>query len=85
MEVEPGTYTLSFWVGDDFQNPIATREVVIPPISEGRTNTPLDLGTIEITPPAPKRGARHRRRRSRRVALVAFWVPLVVLDQCSDI
>lgn len=55
VEVEPGAYTLSFWVGEDFQHPIATRELVVPPIPEWRNDTPIDLGTIKITPPAPKR------------------------------
>jgi hypothetical protein len=55
VEVEPGTYTLSFWIGEDFQHPIEIRDVVVPLVFEGRTDIPLDLGTIEITPPAPKR------------------------------
>ncbi len=39
VEVVPGTYTLSFWVGEDFQKPALTREITV-----GKTR--LDLGTI---------------------------------------
>jgi beta-lactamase regulating signal transducer with metallopeptidase domain len=54
VEVEPGAYTLSFWVGEDFQHPIVTREVVVPPIPGRWTDAPLDLGMVRITPPVPK-------------------------------
>lgn len=54
VEVEPGTYTLAFWVGDDHRNPIATRVVVVPPMPESRSDTPLDIGTVDLTTPLRK-------------------------------
>jgi beta-lactamase regulating signal transducer with metallopeptidase domain len=51
VEVLPGTYTLSFWAGQDFTHPIASHEFVVVPIAERRTDVPLDLGTIVIKPP----------------------------------
>lgn len=54
VEVEPGTYTLSFWLGKGFQHPAVARDVTVPTIPKGRTDAPLDLGTIEITTPVPK-------------------------------
>jgi hypothetical protein len=54
VEVEPGSYILSFWIGDDFQHPVAAREVVVPSIPGGETTTPLDLGTVLIARAAPQ-------------------------------
>jgi hypothetical protein len=53
-EVLPGTYTLSFWVGEDFQHPIVSREIVVEPTNERRSDVPVDVGTVAITPPAAK-------------------------------
>jgi len=54
VEVLPGNYTLCFRVGDDYNNPIVTRKVVVKPNPELRNNQPLDVGTVEIKPPAAK-------------------------------
>lgn len=50
VEVVPGTYTLSFWVGEDFEHPVANREVTVAPIPGGRTDVPLDVGTVQVRP-----------------------------------
>ncbi len=53
-EVLPGTYTLSFWIGEDFQHPIVTREIVVEPTNVRRSDVPIDVGTVVITPRAAK-------------------------------
>jgi hypothetical protein len=48
------------WIGNNLKKPhatrevIATREVVVEPIAERESDVPLDIGTVEIKPPAPK-------------------------------
>ncbi len=51
LDVEPGTYTVSFWSGQDSDHPLITRDVDIPAAPEGSTSEPFDMGTITITPP----------------------------------
>ena len=53
VDVEPGTYTLTFHAGETDARPLASLEVVVPPIPDGRTDDPLDVGTVFITPPTP--------------------------------
>ena len=54
FEVEPGTYELAVYPGDDWRHPIPAGQVIVPPIPGGRTVEPLDLGTIDVRPPPPR-------------------------------
>ena len=49
-DVRPGTYSLKIEPTDNKRNPIATAErtVVVPEMSGGRSDEPLDLGAIEL-------------------------------------
>ncbi|MBI1313696.1 TIGR03067 domain-containing protein [bacterium] len=49
-EVLPGTYTLSFWSGEDFRHPLVSREITVP-LTDHPTTEPFDIGTVKIEPP----------------------------------